>query len=159
MRHSLSADVLRQYPYPAMLASLVRSRPWTSVGIASLLAIILLYTLLPDRKYSGQPISNSFTFAAESGEPILPWQFQTDRDERNLGLSDEQCEVRSIKSLTSAAHKISDAVPTERIPRTIRRNHSRARFPPLARRHQRRPDKAMAERIRQGARAAAHSHL
>lgn len=84
-----------------------------TVGVASVLTIILIYLALQESEYSPTKLASNFGYVAPTGEkdtstPVAPdtththapvatnsteWEFIWERDERNLGLSDEQCQV------------------------------------------------------------------
>lgn len=88
-----------------------------TVGVASVLTVILIYLALQESEYSPTKLASNFGYVASTGEkesagekdtstPAAPvtthapvatnsteWEFIWERDERNLGLSEEQCQV------------------------------------------------------------------
>ena len=65
-----------------MLGAL-KGKPWV-IGLACFLTLVLFYTVASQNKISVPRLN-----------PASPsWEFVTERDERNLGLSEEQCQVR-----------------------------------------------------------------
>ncbi|KAI1252836.1 hypothetical protein MGN70_005042 [Eutypa lata] len=88
-----------------------------TVGVASVLTVILIYLALQESEYSPTKLASNFGYVASTGEkesagekdtstPAAPvtthapvatnsteWEFIWERDERNLGLSEEQCQA------------------------------------------------------------------
>lgn len=79
-----------------------------TIGVASVLTIILIYLATQESEYSPTKLASNFGYVGSTGEkdthgptsthaPIpansSEWEFIWERDERNLGLSEEQCQV------------------------------------------------------------------
>lgn len=80
----------------------LKGRPWI-IAVAALTAVILLYlvtwngnTYVPSLPSIHKSSHTLPTYPAVCEQPLngSAWEFVTERDERNLGLTDEQCQVR-----------------------------------------------------------------
>lgn len=72
----------------AVMLGVLRGKPWV-IGLASFLTLILFYVALSEKQYVP-----SFSSSVQKLRPTTgSWEFVTERDERNLGLTEEQCQV------------------------------------------------------------------
>lgn len=73
------------------MLSTLKGKPLV-IGLAAFLTLVLFYIGLSKKDYVP-----SFTQKAPPAPSLQPttgtWDFVTERDERNLGLSEEQCQV------------------------------------------------------------------
>lgn len=84
------------------MVGLLKGRPWV-VAAAALTAIFVFYLLIPSDTLPSPsrilPYSRP-TYPEVCEQPLNngSWEFVSERDERNLGLTDEQCQVRLISA-------------------------------------------------------------
>lgn len=65
-----------------------KGKPWV-IGLAALLTLVFFYVALSENSYVPSLSSTVPKLRPTNGA----WEFVTERDERNLGLSEEQCQV------------------------------------------------------------------
>lgn len=86
------------------MLAIARNRPWV-LGLATVLTLVLLYIVFTDDPYISSLTTRPFHASTATTSPSSPppppkepssprgWQFDAARDERNLGLTEEQCQT------------------------------------------------------------------